>query len=416
MFYILANASYGLMRAMTQLLLHNARLILNDGIRRGGLVIRDGRIAQVFAGEQTPAGFSGGEAIDLNGAHLAPGMIDIHIHGSAGVDVQNADHEQLQSLSEFLLGEGVTGYFATFVPTDQRGYQEAIAATETFIAAQRRGEAGGAQILGIHFEGPFVSRKRCGALKTEHFRTYDGDRRSIRVFTGSGESNLSYARLMTLAPEIDGGLDLIRELTASGVRVFIGHTEAAPERLDEAAEAGARHITHFPNALTPLHHRQPGAIAWGLVRDDVTIDCIADFHHVHPLMLRLMLHAKTAHGMALISDAIQPAGLGDGTFRVWDIDIAVQNGLTALVDGPGAGTIAGSVITMREALRNITRVGVPLHDAARMASTIPARAAGLDDYGLIETGKRADLIAFDDDFTVQLAFIGGAVAFDKSSA
>jgi N-acetylglucosamine-6-phosphate deacetylase len=153
-----------------------------------------------------------------------------------------------------------------------------------------------------------------------------------------------------------------------------------------------------------------------LLRDDVTIDCIADFHHVHPMMLRLIAKAKTPRRLALISDAIQPAGLGDGTFKVWDIPIAVKDGLTALVEGPGAGTIAGSVITMRDALRNITRTGVSLADAAHMASVIPARAAGLDDYGLIEAGRRADLIAFDDDFTVQRALVGGAVAFDRERA
>jgi N-acetylglucosamine-6-phosphate deacetylase len=401
---------------MTQLLLHNARVILDSGIHRGGVVVDDGRIAQVFNDEQVPAGLSTAEAIDLRGAHLAPGLIDIHIHGSAGVDVQNAGGEQLQALSEFLLAEGVTGYFATFVPTDEGGYRQAIATTESFIAAQReaerQGEARGARILGIHFEGPFVSRKRCGALKTEHFRTYDGDRRSLRVFTGGDESNQSYARLMTLAPEIEGGLELIRALAEGGVRPFIGHTEADPDTLDRAFGAGARHITHFPNALAPLHHRKPGAVAWGLVRDDITIDCIADFHHVHPLMLQLMAQAKTAHGMALISDAIQPAGLGDGTFNVWDIQVAVKDGLTALVDGPGAGTIAGSVITMREALRNIAQVGVPLHDAVRMASAVPARAAGLAEYGVLEAGKRADLIAFDDEFNIRLAVVGAAAALD----
>ena len=398
---------------MTQLILHNARLVLDNGIEHGGLFIRDGRIAQVFTDARPPAGLSVGETVDLGGAYLAPGMIDIHIHGSAGVDVQDASHEQMQTLSDFLLAEGVTGYFATFVPTDERGYQEAIAAVESFIVAQRRGEAGGAQVLGIHFEGPFVSRNRCGALKTEHFRTYDGDRRSLQVFIGDGESNPRYARLMTLAPEVEGGLELIRELMASGVRPLIGHTEAEPETLDRALGAGARHITHFPNALMPLHHRKPGAVAWGLLRDEVTVDCIADLHHVHPLMLRLMAKAKTARRMALISDAIQPAGLGDGTFRVWDINIAVKGGLTALVDGPGAGTIAGSVITMREALRNITQAGVPLDDAARMASWVPARVAGLDDYGLIQEGRRADLIAFDDDFNVLTAIVGGSVAFDN---
>jgi N-acetylglucosamine-6-phosphate deacetylase len=219
---------------------------------------------------------------------------------------------------------------------------------------------------------------------------------------------------MTLAPEIDGGLALIRELTAAGVRAFIGHTEAEAATLDAAFEAGARHITHFPNALNPLHHRKPGAVAWGLVRGDVSVDLIADFHHVAPLMLRLIHQAKGARAMALISDAIQPAGLGDGTFKVWDIQIAVKGGLTALVGGPGAGTIAGSVITLREALRNITHTGVSLCDAVHMASAVPARAAGLDDhYGVIKEGRRADLIAFDENFNVQLACVGGVVAFDK---
>ncbi|MFL6275845.1 MAG: N-acetylglucosamine-6-phosphate deacetylase [Blastocatellia bacterium] len=399
-------------------LLHNAKLILDGGILHGGVVVRDGRIVEVFTAENAPSGFSADEAIDLRGMHLAPGLIDIHIHGSAGVDVQNAGGEQLQALSEFLLSEGVTGYFATFVPTDERGYQEAIVAIESFIAAQREaeasGQAPGARLLGIHFEGPFVSRNRCGALKTAHFRTYDGDRRSIQVFIGNGESNPAYPRLMTLAPEISGGLDLIRALSAGGVRPFIGHTDADLETLDAALEAGARHITHFPNALAPLHHRKPGTIAWGLLRDDVTLDCIADFHHVHPLMLSLMAKAKTASRMALISDAIQPAGLGDGTFKVWDIEIAVKDGLTALVEGPGAGTIAGSVITMREALRNITRAGVRLTDAVRMGSTVPARVAGLGgDYGLLEAGSRADLIAFDDNIDVQVALVGGTVAFDN---
>src|SRR3954471_5747005 len=143
-------------------LLHNAKLILDGGILHGGVVVRDGRITEVFTAENAPSGFSADEAIDLRGTHLAPGLIDIHIHGSAGVDVQNASGEQLQALSEFLLSEGVTGYFATFVPTDERGYQEAIVAIESFIAAQREaeasGQAHGARLLGIHFEGPFVSR------------------------------------------------------------------------------------------------------------------------------------------------------------------------------------------------------------------------------------------------------------------
>jgi N-acetylglucosamine-6-phosphate deacetylase len=397
---------------MTQLVLHNARVLREHGVQEGGVVVSEGRIALVFTEDQVPTGLSASESIDLAGAYLAPGLIDIHIHGSAGVDVQATDADGLAKLSQFLLAEGVTGYFATLVPTDERGYQEALATIGSYSEQQDQKQNDnpkrGARILGIHFEGPFVSENRCGALKREHFRTYDGDAHSIEPFTGAPRDAGPYmSRLMTLAPEIQGGLDLTRELTSKAVRAFIGHSQADLETLDLAAEAGARHITHFPNALDPLHHRKPGAVAWGLVRDDVTVDCIADFHHVHPLMLRLIYGSKSADRVALISDAIMPAGLGDGEFSVWGEKITVRDGRTALAQSAEA-TIAGSVITMRQALKNIVDLGVPIHEAVRMSSLVPARAAGIDSaHGAIKEGKRADLFAFEDDFAVRLTVIGG---------
>ena len=398
---------------MTQVLLHNARVILEGGVQRGGVLVRDGRIAVVFAHDQTPAGLSSGDSIDLGGAYLAPGLVDIHIHGSAGVDVQATDVGGLAKLSEFLFSEGVTGYFATFVPADERSYADSVAAICSYIEQQRQADRNAnpqiaARILGVHFEGPYVSEHRCGALRREHFRTYDGDPRSLDLFIGRGAGG---PRLMTLAPEIPGGLDLARELSRNGVRVFIGHSQADPATLDRAIEAGARHITHFPNALDPLHHRKPGAVAWGLVRDDVTLDCIADLHHVHPLMLKLIFQSKSADRMALISDAIMPAGLGDGEYSVWGEGITVRNGRTALSRQPGESTIAGSVITMREALKNIVGIGVPVQEAVRMASLVPAQAAGISsEVGSIKEGKRADLIALDDDFVVNFGILGGSPA------
>jgi N-acetylglucosamine-6-phosphate deacetylase len=371
-------------------------------------LIRDGLIAQVFSFDQIPSGLSATESIDLAGNYLAPGLIDIHIHGSAGVDVQATDEAGLAKLSEFLLSEGVTGFFPTFVPASDREYSDALANIAAYARQQdNSASTPRARILGVHFEGPFVNENRCGALKLELFRTYDRDPRSIELFTRDQDTP-PLARLMTLAPEVSGGIELICELTRNSVRVFIGHSQADPDTLDQAAEAGSRHITHFPNALDPMHHRKPGAVAWGLIRDDVTIDCIADLHHVHPLMLRLMYQSKGADRMALISDAIKPAGLGDGDFSVWDETITVTNGRTALAREPN--TIAGSVITMREAVRNIVDLGIPIHQAVRMASDVPARVAGIDsEYGSIEKGKRADLIAFDDDLRMTLSLVGGRI-------
>ena len=404
---------------MSQLLLHNAKIVLESGIERGGVLILDGRIAHIFNYNNRPTGMSANEMIDVRGAYLAPGMIDIHIHGSAGVDVQDADARQIAKLSEFLLAAGVTGYFATFVPTDERGYTSAAAEINSYVEHQdemnpEHPRQIGARILGVHYEGPFVSHNKCGALKRKHFRAYDGDARSIEIFTRNNRDNKSsIARLMTLAPEVDGGLDLTRELAARGVRPFVGHSQADMETLDAAAETGARHITHFPNALDPLHHRNPGSIGWGLLRGDVSLDCIADFHHVHPMMLQLIYQSKGFRRMALISDAIQPTGLGDGEFSVWGESIQVQNGITALAEGPAKGTIAGSVITMHNALRNIVSLGIPINEAIHMASLVPARAAGIEcDYGSIELGKRADLFAFDDVLTIQFAIVGGKITQD----
>ena len=395
---------------MTQLLLHNARVISQTGIQHGGVLIRDGDIVQVFRGDDKPRGTSSSESIDLGGDYLAPGMIDIHIHGSAGIDVLDAGRAALTRLSEFLLAGGVTGYFATLVPADERGYREALREITSYIESQDQqlSRQRGARILGVHFEGPFVSHNRCGALKRECFRSYDGNAGSLELFTGAAQERNPFARLMTLAPEIEGGLDLVRDLTSLGVRVFIGHTQADPEILDQAADAGARHITHFFNALDQLHHRKPGAVGWGLVRADVTMDCIADFHHVHPLVLRMIYQARGADRVALISDAILPTGLGDGEFTVWGERIAVRDGLTSLIGGPAEGTIAGSVITLRQALKNAVSLGIPIEEAVRMASAVPARAAGIEgERGSIQEGKRADLVALDDDLMVNLVIVKG---------
>src|SRR5262249_8290094 len=159
--------------------------------------------------------------------------------------------------------------------------------------------------------------------------------------------------------------------------------------------------------LDPLHHRKPGVVAWGLVRQDVTLDCIADLHHVHPLMLKLIYESKGANAMALISDAIMPTGLGDGEVSVWGDKIRVTNGRTNLATS-GENTIAGSVTTMRQALKNIINLGVPIHEAVRMATLMSARVSGVEyELGSIDEGKQADLIALDDDLAVRIAVVGG---------
>jgi N-acetylglucosamine-6-phosphate deacetylase len=237
-------------------------------------------------------------------------------------------------------------------------------------------------------------------LHTEYFKTYSApsDLDSLPVPENA-------VHMITMAPEVAGGVDLVRELTRRGWVISIGHTRAGLEVLDQACDAGARHMTHFMNAMAPLHHRSPGPIAWGLSRDDVTVDLIADGIHLDPYMLRLLLKIKGVNRISLISDAIAAAGKGDGDYEIWGETISVKDDRTA----NAKGSIAGSVISMLDAVRLLRSLGVSYVDLARMASSNPARLLGLDaDCGSIEVGKRADLVALDQsDLHPKSVLIGG---------
>ncbi|HET8783004.1 MAG TPA: N-acetylglucosamine-6-phosphate deacetylase [Pyrinomonadaceae bacterium] len=378
---------------MSSLLLKNVDAVLPDGEVAGvSVVVSDGKIAAI-AGD-----VSGVEVIDLSGAKLLPGFIDVHIHGSAGIDVMDASAEQLTEMAVFLASQGVTGWVPTFVPAADADYARSVAAIEQ--AAQ---SSHGARVLGVHYEGPFVNSAQCGALHTEFFKTYSGagDLASLPV-------PADLVRMTTLAPEIDGGVELVRELKSRGWVISIGHTRASLDVLDAALAAGARHMTHFMNAMAPLHHRVPGPIAWGLAHDDVTCDVIADGIHLDPFMLRLLLKMKSERGISLISDAIAAAGKGDGDYQIWGETISVKDGRTS----NAAGSIAGSVITMLDAVRLLRSLDVSYPQLAQMASSNPAQLLGLnDECGSIEVGKRADLVALDQDGNVKLTLIGGDVAF-----
>jgi len=263
----------------------------------------------------------------------------------------------------------------------------------------------GARVLGIHYEGPFVNDAQCGALHTEYFKTYSkkSELDELPLLQTPG------ARMMTtLAPEIEGGLELVRALESRKWILSLGHTRATSEVLDRAFEAGAHHMTHFMNAMAPLHHRSPGPIAWGLMRDDVTCDVIADGIHLDPFMLQLILKVKKPRRLSLISDAIAAAGMGDGAYQIWGETIGVKDGRTS----NSRGSIAGSVITMLNAARMMRSLGCAEVDVAQMAATNPARLLRLDDEcGSIEEGKRADLVALDADGNVRFTIVGGRVAF-----
>lgn len=387
-------------------LLRNARIVLPRQVHESGsLLIENGQITQVIEGT-SPESASADSVVELDSATLFPGFIDIHIHGAVGVDVNSATAGDLRRVSELLARKGVTAWLPTLVPATDEEYERAIAAISELMTQQASAQSGepGARVLGVHYEGPFVNSEQCGALHREHFRTFKTSADLDSLPTIEHDNGIHFT---TVAPEIEGGIELISNLRRRGWIVSIGHTRATPDVLDEAKAAGAQHMTHFMNAMSPLHHRAPGPIGWGLLNDDLSLDVIADGVHLDPMMLKVLLRCVTPARLALISDAIAATGQGDGDYEIWGEKISVMNGRTS----NARGSIAGSVITMLDAVKMMLALGASECDVARMASLNPARLLGIDrDCGSIEVGKRADLVAVDKSGNAQLTLIGGQVA------
>lgn len=388
-------------------LLRNARLVEPKRIvDKASLLIQDGLIKQIFYSETSLSEAT----VDLAGLTLFPGFIDVHIHGAVGVDTMEASADLLRKVSDFLATQGVTAWLPTLVPGPVADYARAVQAIDQLMTEQNggQGSARGAKVLGVHYEGPFVNTAQCGALRSEHFRSFS-TMSEIEDLPVPEDPNA--VRMMTLAPEIEGGVELVHELNSRGWIISIGHTRAELDALNRAFAAGARHLTHFMNAMPSLHHRSPGPVGWGLSRDDVTCDIIADGIHLDSAMVELLLKLKTSERLTLISDSIAAAGQGDGEYEIWGETISVTDGRTRNT----RGSIAGSVITMLDAVSMMRSLRASDMDVARMSATNPARLLRIDDrYGSIEEGKRADLVALDESGNVRLTLVGGEIAFDSA--
>jgi N-acetylglucosamine-6-phosphate deacetylase len=339
------------------------------------------------------------QILDAKGAFAFPGFIDIHNHGAVGHDVNASTAEDLLQVSAFLAKNGVTSWLPTLVPDSDENYERTIGEIDRLMELQEGKPV--AQAVGVHYEGVFANEKMCGALRPEFFKSgqwsVKGDQLP-RLRKG--------VHMTTLAPEIDDGIELIKKLVEEGWVVSIGHTRADPKTLDAAFEAGAKHLTHFFNAMSGIHHRDVGVAGWGLSKSDVSFDIIADGIHVTPEMLKLACTAKGTDKVSLISDSVAPTGLGDGDFELWGETISVTNGRTK----NERGSIAGSVISVHDAVKRMLKLGFSEMEVAKMASTNPAKVIGLDqEIGSIEIGKRADLVAIDSKGHIRFTMIGGQI-------
>jgi N-acetylglucosamine-6-phosphate deacetylase len=388
--------------------LKSANAVLSNGFAENvSLLIETRLIAGISAENEN---FKVNEVINLTNLTLCAGFIDIHNHGAIGIDVNTATVEDLREVSEFLATKGVTAWLPTLVPDADENYLNTISAIEQLMKTQNENQFSGdvkpaARVLGVHYEGVFANAKMCGALRPQFFKTFkNGD----EINDLPRLKNPSAIHLTTLAPEIENGIELIKELKKQNWTVSIGHTKADVETLNKAFQAGAKNVTHLFNAMTGVHHRDLGVAGWALTNDEIFCEIIADGVHVASPMLRFAYKNKTAERLALVSDSVAPAGLGDGNFELWNEKISVKNGKTE----NERGGIAGSVITMLDAFKMMLSLGIPIEEVSKMASLTPAKMLGIDsDYGSIEMGKCADLVALDDAGNVKLTIVGGRVAF-----
>jgi N-acetylglucosamine-6-phosphate deacetylase len=376
-------------------------LIMPDRVLPNGLIqVADGKIFSVWDLEQGPAPtHDPKETLYVDAGYIAPGSIDLHVHGGGGADFMDADPEAVATITETHARYGTTGLLATTLTDSEERIVAAIRAAQ---AAPRRG----AQVLGFHIEGPFVNPKWKGA-QDERFMRHATIPEIDRWFAAAREG---YAWQVTLAPELPGAHGAIRHLVARGAIVSAGHTDCNYAQLREAAAVGLAHVTHLYNAMHGLHHREPGAVGGALTLPGFTVEMIADGIHVHPAAMAIAVASRGPGSVLLITDAMRAAGMLDGDYLLGDLMTHVANGQARLADG----TLAGSVVTMASAISNMVNlVGVPLHQAVAMASLNPARLQRLDARkGSIAAGKDADLVILSPTLQVQLTMVGGQIVFD----
>src|ERR1035438_2660689 len=348
------------------------------------LVVEDGLISEVSSRsmKNVPGNTS---LVDFGDVVLAPGFVDIHMHGGAGLDLMRALPSDLPRLGRFLTTHGVTGYFPTTVAAPLDATCAALGRLADAIEAAATATDGNsvqARPLGIHLEGPFLSHKRRGVHPPENLLTP-----TVEIFERLWQAGGGHVRMLTIAPEIAGSMEVIAEAARRKVCVSIGHSDAEMPIAQDAVKAGARHATHTFNAMRPLDHRDPGIIGEVLTDDRLSADIIVDGIHVAPAIVKLFLQAKGRERAVLITDSISATGMPDGRYQLGPIEVDVKDGKCT-----SNGSLAGSVLTMDRAVRNVTQFSNwSLRDAVRAATLNPAQSVGLSgQHGVLAQGIDAD--------------------------
>jgi N-acetylglucosamine-6-phosphate deacetylase len=338
--------------------------------------------------------------VDLPGGVVVPGFVDLHVHGGGGASYTTGNQREAARVVDFHRRHGTTTTMASLVTAELTELEGVVVALADLVAD--------GLLAGVHLEGPWLSPAQRGAHDPGLLRDPEGSEVARLLRLGRGT-----VRMVTLAPELDGGLAAVRQVVEAGAVAALGHTDATYAVTREALEAGATVGTHLFNAMRPVHHREPGPVLALLDDPRATVEVIADGVHVHPVMLRHAVTSKGPEQAVLVTDAMAATGMADGDYQLGGLQVQVVDGVARLAEG---GALAGSTLTMDAAFRGAVHdSGLPLEVAARLAATTPASVLGLSDVGAIEVGKRADLVVLDQDLHVSAVMAAGAWVQDAGN-
>ena len=376
---------------MKKLLTHCHLISPDLELRDAAIELENGKIRAVYkTGEPLP---KIDDVFDAQGQMVMPGFIDIHIHGAMGSDFSHGTLEAVETITQTKLKEGVT----TLLPTTLSTSPEKLTAAATAVAAYSKNPRF-TKTPGLHLEGPFISPKQLGAMNPADIRLPDLD--EVRALHA-----IMPVKLISLAIEIDGALEMIRELIAMGITPSAAHSAATAADYRAAKAAGLRHFTHFCNQMSPLHHREIGLVGSGLMDEEAMLELICDKTHLCPEMIQLIFKIKATDNLMLITDSVLASWMEDGEYTLSDLSIQVKNGEARLTSN---GALAGSMIRLNQALKNVHELtGLPLSTLVKTTAWNQAKSLGLPNLGKIESGFAADLVVLDADFIPTEVFVDG---------
>ncbi len=389
---------------MKRFCLHNG--VVYTGITkksRSSVLVEDGKVANVLSDRRflDLEDRDSYTVINVNGLGIAPGLIDSHLHGLHGFGSEDASPQAILGMSKALPSYGVTGFTPTIYPMEPGEMDQAVTAV-----VEAMGHEEGAKIIGIHMEGPFLSREKLGVQRNDFVKPVNKE-----IFDHLWRVSRGKIVSMTVAPELKHMRELALLAARKGIVLQAGHSNATYEQMVEGIEAGILHTTHFFNAMRSLHHRDPGVVGAILIHPEVTCEIIPDGQHLHPAIITFLIREKGTSRIVLVSDSLRPTGQREGPLYANHEEVYLDEGVFKRTSD---GTIAGSSLTLNLGIRNLHEMDIPLHESLKMASLNPARTLRIDhDFGSLLPGRRADIIVFDEEMTIYRTYVMGKEVFSR---